>query len=59
MLATQTRLLNASRPSTRPFVASSSSIARAPTVAANAGVKLAPLVESFKADQSKDNLPQV
>lgn len=59
MLATQSRLLNASRPSTRPFVASSSSVARAPTVAANAGVKLAPLIDSLKADQLKDNLPQV
>lgn len=59
MLATQSRLLNASRPSTRPFVASSSSVARAPTVATNAAVKLAPLIDSLKADQLKDNLPQV
>jgi len=60
MLASQTKLLNGSRPSTRPFVASSSSVARVPTTAAKAsGVKLAPLVDAFKADQLKSDLPQV
>lgn len=55
-------MLNATRPSsTRPFVASSSNVARVPSVVPQAqkGVRLAPLIDSLKADQLKQNLPQV
>lgn len=58
MLATQQRMLTNSRLSAqqhRPFVAARSRVQ--PTIVAKAG--LAPLVESFKADQLRTDLPQV
>lgn len=59
MLSLQSRVLSSSRPSTRPSVASST-VARAPTVVTQAsGVQLGPLVDAFKADQLKQDLPQV